>query len=314
MTLKIAIQMDSIQSIDIDGDTTFALGLEAQLRGFELFYYNPDMLSLHNQNLFSPLQSLKLKDTKKDYFELQPPIMTPLSEMDVILIRQDPPINMSYITSTYLLEYISKQTILLNNPSAIRNMPEKIFSLQFENISPPTLISRDIKCLNTFRKQQREIVIKPLYECGGAGIFHIKKEDDNFNALIELLLKTNLEPIILQKYLPEIKQGDKRILLVEGEAVGAMNRIPPKDDLRANLHVGGTAQVTNLSKRDHKICDTIGSFLKDNGVIFAGIDIIGDYLTEINISSPTGIRDIKNLFGKDIAVSIWDSVLKRLNS
>ncbi len=312
MTKKIAIQMDPIAHIDITGDTTFALALEAQARGYELYYYEPDQLFMRDGDIFAQLRPLRVADMVGAHFELGDAHVTPLLEMDVVLLRQDPPYDMHYLSTTYLLERIHPHCLVVNDPKSVRDMPEKLFSTAYKGLMPPTLISRDRGSLQEFRAEFGDVIIKPLYGNGGAGIFRIKSDDENFAALLDMFLAQR-EPVIAQKYLPEIRQGDKRIILVEGEAVGALNRIPKQGDARANIHVGGTTQAATLTDRDKDIVAAIGADLKHAGIIFAGIDVIGDYLTEVNVTSPTCVREIKDFGGADIASLIWDAIDARMS-
>ena len=311
MALKVALQMDPIAGIDITGDTSFALGLEAQLRGAELYYYEPDALSLRDGVVSAPVQSLRLADVKGAHFELGAPQVTDLRDMDVILMRQDPPFDMQYISATHYLERIHPETLVVNDPGAVRNAPEKIFPTLFEGLLPPTLMTRDRASLEAFRSEFGDVILKPLFGNGGAGVFRLRREDENFGSLVDMFLDGR-EPVIAQQYLPDVRAGDKRVILVEGEAVGALNRIPAAGDARANVHVGGTPAAIGLSDRDLEIAAIIGPQLKAMGIVFAGIDVIGDYLTEINVTSPTCIREIKAFGGPDIAVMIWDAIEARL--
>ncbi|MDD9842248.1 MAG: glutathione synthase [Alphaproteobacteria bacterium] len=313
--LKIAIQMDPIADIDIQGDTSFALGLAAQARGHKLFYYEPSQLCLHNENdtcVLAPLQALTLADKQGAHFTLGQARMTDLRTLDVILMRQDPPFNMAYITASYFLDMLQPDVLVVNNPTSVRNAPEKLFPLQFKGLAPPTLITRDHTALTEFRATYKDIILKPLYGNGGAGVLRIKGGDENFNALLDMYLTSTDEPIIAQQYLPAVKDGDKRILLVEGEAVGALNRRPPAGDVRANLRAGGTAEATTLTPRDLEIVEQLAPTLRAMGIIFAGIDVIGDYLTEINITSPTCVRQFESIVGVNLAIDIWQAIEARL--
>jgi len=313
--LKIAIQMDPIADIDIRTDTSFALGLTAQARGHKLFYYQAPQLCLHNENearVLAPLQALTLADKQGAHFTLGEAAMTDLRTLDVILMRQDPPFNMAYITASYFLDMLQPDVLVVNDPISVRNAPEKLLPLQFKGLAPPTLIARDPAALALFRATYKDIILKPLYGNGGAGVLRIKEADENFNALLDMHLTGTDEPIIAQQYLPAIKEGDKRILLVEGEAVGALNRRPPAGDVRANLHIGGTAESATLTPRDLEIVAQIAPPLRDMGIIFAGIDVIGDYLTEINITSPTCLREFEAISGTNLGTVIWQAIEARL--
>lgn len=306
--MKIAIQMDHISTIHIKGDTTFALALEAQERGHQLYHYTPDMLSMCDGVVIARLETLVVRDKQGDHFSLGEAVKTELSEMDVVLLRQDPPFDMNYITTTHLLERIHPKTLVVNDPAWVRNSPEKIFVTEFPDLMPQTLITKDIEEVNAFRAQHGDIIIKPLYGNGGAGVFHLKPEDRNLTSLLEMFAALYGEAFIVQRYLKDVRSGDKRIILIDGEPVGAINRVPTETDARSNLHVGGKAEKTELTAREREICAVIGPSLKKRGFIFVGIDVIGGYLTEINVTSPTGVREIKRFGGADIAVLFWDKV------
>lgn len=310
MPLSVAIQMDPVATLDIAGDTTFALGLEAQSRGHELWYYTPDKLVYAPGQMSASGQSLKLFDDPDHFFETGVSEARNLADMDVILMRQDPPFDMAYITATHLLEMLPKGTWVLNNPAEVRNAPEKLLVTKFADLMPPTVISRDSAAITAFRKQHQDIIVKPLFGNGGAGVFRLKPDDQNLSALLEMFFAQNREPIIAQAYLPEVRKGDKRIILVDGQPVGAVNRIPQEGEARSNLHVGGMAQGTELTARNQEICERLGPELKKRGLIFVGIDVIGDYLTEINVTSPTGIREIERFTGISCAAVFWDFVEK----
>ncbi|MGC6534699.1 MAG: glutathione synthase [Parvibaculales bacterium] len=308
--LKIAVQMDPIADIDIVGDTTFAMALEAQARGHELFYYEPDRLRLRDGVVSAAVQSLAVADKASAHYQLGTPQVTDLTAMDVVLMRQDPPFDMNYISATHFLERIHPKTLVVNDPAAVRNAPEKIFPIEFEGLLPPTLMTRDRAALAEFRAEFGEIILKPVFGNGGAGVFRVRADDENFGSLLDMFMETR-EPIIAQQYLPQIRGGDKRVILVEGEAVGALNRVPAEGDARANVHVGGQPQEAGLSDRDLQIAAQIGPRLKELGILFAGIDIIGDHLTEINVTSPTCVREIKAFGGPDIAAMIIDAIEAR---
>ena len=310
-TLKVALQMDALEGIDVAADTSFALGLEAQKRGHELFFYLPESLTLDGQKLTARLTALTLRDEAAGFFTYGATQQMDLAALDVVLIRQDPPFDMAYITNTYLLEKLQPDVLVVNNPTTIRNAPEKLLPFLFDGLGTATMISRDKEALKNFRKAHKDIIIKPLYGNGGAGVFHVPPEGENFAALLDMFFTASNEPIIAQKYLPEIKQGDKRIILIEGQAVGALNRVPSKGDARANVHAGGTAEAAELTASDKAIVDKIGGYLREAGIVLAGIDVIGDRLTEINITSPTCLREIKAFGGADIAALFWDAVEKR---
>lgn len=317
--LKVALQMDPIAAIDIAGDTSFALALEAQARGHKLYYYEPDALALRDGLVSAHMQALEVADVKGAHYALAPVSdiadakgHVPLSAMDVVLMRQDPPFDMHYISATHLLERVHPETLVVNDPAAVRNAPEKIFPTLFDGLLPPTLITRDAAALADFRAEFGDIILKPLFGNGGAGIFRLAAGDENFGSVTEMFLTTSREPVIAQQYLPQVRAGDKRVILVEGEAVGALNRIPADGDARANVHVGGTPEAAALTERDFEIAAQIGPELRRRGIIFAGIDIIGDYLTEINVTSPTCVREIHHFGGPDIAALIWDAIEARL--
>ena len=304
MKLKVAFQMDPMESIDISGDSTFALALEGQRRGHELYHYLPSSMSLNEGLLKASVKYLEVRDNINNYFSYGPPKHKSLSDFDVILMRQDPPFDMAYITSTHLLEHIHPKTLVVNDPYHVRNAPEKIFVTNFMEFMPPTLISKNINEIRSFREKYNDIVIKPLFGNGGFGVFHVTPNDENLNSLVEFFSAYFREPIVIQAYLPEVKLGDKRIILVNGQAVGAISRVPAEGEARANLHVGATAHRTKLTDKEKIICNTIGPKLRENGLLFVGIDVIGDYLTEINVTSPTGIREISALDGIKVDVKI----------
>jgi glutathione synthase len=306
--------MDPIDRIDIRGDSTFAILLEAQKRGHDLFYYTPPDLSLHGDRLLARGHTLKVEDKVGAHYKLSDARTEDLSERDVVLLRQDPPFDMAYITTTHLLERIHPKTLVVNDPAHVRNAPEKIFVLDFLDLMPPTLITRSAADVQAFRAEFKDIILKPLYGNGGAAIFRIAPEDTNTGSLVELFQTVFREPFMVQQYRPEIKDGDKRIILVDGEVAGAINRVPMKGETRSNLHVGGKAAPTKLTARDEEICARLGPELKKRGLLFAGIDVIGPYLTEINVTSPTGIRQVKDFGGADIAALIWDAIEAKAGS
>jgi|TARA_B100000073_G_C23631655_1_gene532801 glutathione synthase len=311
--LKIALQMDPLEKLDLKGDSTFILGLEAIKRGFELYFYSPSDLIYKNNNVYAKAKILDLAfENGKETFNYGEIKVLKLSSLDVILMRQDPPFNMSYITATHILEKIASQTLILNNPFHVRNAPEKIFVTEFSKFMPETLITRETNEIIKFKNKNKNIIIKPLYGNGGEGIFYIKNNDSNFNVIIENFLNSNEEQFIIQSYIPEVKKGDKRIILIDGEVVGAINRIPAKNENRSNMHVGGKPIKTSLNKHDKLICETISPHLKAKGLFFVGIDVIGNYLTEINVTSPTGIREINRLNKTNIEKIFWDRTLKKL--
>ncbi|HTI87865.1 MAG TPA: glutathione synthase [Alphaproteobacteria bacterium] len=312
MTLKVALQMDPLERINIDADSTFVLALEAQARGYALWHYLPQALALEAGRLAARAHPLKVQRKLGDHFALGEPVMLDLSNVDVVLMRQDPPFDMAYITATHLLEHIHPRTLVVNDPVHVRNAPEKLFVTHFADLMPPTLISGDREQILDFRARHRDIIVKPLFGNGGAGVFHIKPDDENLNALLELFTQLYREPVIVQKYLPEVRKGDKRIILINGEAAGAVTRVPAKGEARANLHVGGKAVRSELTKREREICATIGPSLREMGLVFVGIDVIGDYLTEINVTSPTGLQEIDRFDGVKLEAKIWDTIEARL--
>ncbi|WP_185983937.1 glutathione synthase [Aureimonas mangrovi] len=308
MALKVAVQMDHVSSITIKGDSTFALCLEAERRGHELFHYTPDRLTFRDGVVSARVEAMNLREEQGKHFTLGEPARVDLSTMDVVLLRQDPPFDMNYITSTHLLERIHPKTLVVNDPAWVRNMPEKIFVTEFTDLMPETLITKDPAEVAAFRAEHGEIVMKPLYGNGGAGVFHLTREDRNLTSFMETFALLFREPFIVQRYLKDVRKGDKRIILIDGEPVGAINRVPAETDARSNMHVGGRAEATELTAREREICERIGPALKERGQIFVGIDVIGDYLTEINVTSPTGIREVKRFGGADIAALFWDAV------
>jgi glutathione synthase len=311
MSLAVAIQMDPMDGIDIDADSTFVLALEGQRRGHRLYHYLPTDLSFHMGRITAKAHPLEVRRVKGDHFTLGELETIDLRTMDVVLMRQDPPFDMSYISLTHLLEHIHPATLVVNDPVQVRNAPEKLFVTHFTELMPPTMITADAAEVAAFRAEHRDIILKPLYGNGGAGVFHLGPEDENLSALLEMFTEFYREPIIVQRYLPEIKAGDKRIILIDGEYAGAVNRIPLDGEARANFHAGGRAEKTSLSAREREICAAIGPTLKERGLIFVGIDVIGDYLTEINVTSPTGIQEINRLDGVALEEPLWDAIERR---
>ncbi|WP_274423670.1 glutathione synthase [Chelativorans sp. YIM 93263] len=311
MPLSVAFQMDHISTVSIAGDTTFALALEAQRRGHQLWHYTPDRLSQRGDRAIAALEEMSVRDEAGDHYTLGAPVKTDLSELDVVLLRQDPPFDMHYITTTHILERVHPQTLVVNDPAWVRNSPEKIFVTEFADLMPDTLITRDASEVDAFRKDHGDIIVKPLYGNGGAGIFHLLEADRNLAALLELFTQTFREPFIVQRYLKEVRGGDKRIILIEGEPVGAINRVPAEHDSRSNMHVGGRAEPSELTEREREICARIGPALRERGFTLVGIDVIGGLLTEINVTSPTGVREVQKFGGADIAGLFWDAVEER---
>ncbi|HLI20327.1 MAG TPA: glutathione synthase [Stellaceae bacterium] len=312
MRLDVAIQMDPVETINVTADSTFVLALEAQARGHRLYHYLPRQLRLTDGRVTVGARRFKVWRDKKRHAALGEAETLDLAKMDVILMRQDPPFDMAYITATHILEHVSKKVLVVNDPVAVRNAPEKLFATHFPGLMPPTLVSADRAAIVDFRKKHRDIILKPLFGNGGAGVFRVKQDDENFNALLESFAAQYREPIVVQRYLPAVRKGDKRIVLIEGEPVGAVLRVPAKGEARANLHVGGKAVKTKLTRRERDICDAIGPTLKQQGLVFVGIDVIGDYLTEINVTSPTGIQEINRLDGTTLEKNVWDAIEKRL--
>jgi glutathione synthase len=311
MKLNVAVQMDPIARINIRGDSTFALLLEAQKRGHGLSYYTPNKLSLRGNEVTAPVQALSVRDEPGNHFTLGEARREQLASFDVILLRQDPPFDLAYITSTHLLERLQPATLVVNDPASVRNAPEKLFVMDFPQLMPPTLISRDLDEINAFRDEHGAVVMKPLHGHGGAAVFRIMPQDMNFGSLFDMFSVTFKEPWVIQRFLPEVKHGDKRIILVDGEFAGAVNRVPAADDLRSNMVRGGAAKSTELTKREQEICETLGPALRTRGLLFVGIDVIDGNLTEINVTSPTGIRAIASLGGPDVAAKIWDVIEKK---
>ncbi len=311
MSLDVAIQMDPLEGIDIDADSSFALALEAQRRGHRMFHYLPRDLAFADARVVALARPLSVRRETGNHFTLGPVERLDLAAMDVVLMRQDPPFDMAYITATHLLEHIHPETLVVNDPAHVRNAPEMLFVNHFEQLMPPTLITSAPELIREFRAEHRDIILKPLYGGGGAGVFHLRPDDENLGALLEVLTGLSREPVIVQRYLPEIRDGDKRIILIDGEPAGAINRIPAAGEARANMHVGAKPVAAKLNGRDREICATIGPALKERGLIFVGIDVIGPYLTEINVTSPTGIQEIDRFDGACLEGQIWDAIEAR---
>jgi glutathione synthase len=313
MSLAVAIQMDPIESVNIDADSTFVLALEAQRRGYRLYHYLTQHLSLRQGRVSAWSRPLVVRREKENHFTLGEAVQLELDQVDVVLMRQDPPFDMAYITATHLLEHIHPKTLVVNDPVHVRNAPEKLLVTHFPDLMPPTLISTDRRQILDFRAEHGDIILKPLFGNGGAGVFHITPHDDNLNSLLEMFTQLYREPIIVQRYLPEVRQGDKRIILIDGIAVGAVNRVPAAGESRSNMHVGGRPEKSGLTRREQDICAAIGPTLKDRGLIFVGIDVIGDYLTEINVTSPTGLQEINRFDGTTLESQVWDAIEARLS-
>ena len=311
MSLTVAIQMDPIERIKIDADSTFALALEAQARGHALLYYGPHELTFREGKVTARVRPLQVRAIAGDHFTLGESSVYDLSRADVVLMRQDPPFDMAYITATHILEKLLPGTLVSNDPREVRNAPEKLFTTLFSDLMPPTLITADVGEIRAFRDEHKDIILKPLYGNGGAGVFRLRPDDENLGALLEMYAGFYREPIMVQRYLPDVRQGDKRIILIDGEYAGALNRVPAAGEARSNMHVGGRPEAVEATVRDLEICSIIGPELKARGLIFTGIDVIGGYLTEINVTSPTGIQEIKRFGGPDGASLIWDAIEKR---
>jgi glutathione synthase len=313
MSLRVAIQMDPLEHVNIDGDTTFALAETAQARGMELFVYGPQDMSLEGTRVTARVRPAKVQRVPGAPGVFSEAVTLDLAkDVDVVLMRQDPPFDLSYITACHMLELISGETLVLNDPAGVRSSPEKILPLMFPDLMPPTLVSRDPAAIEDFRERYKDIIVKPIYGHGGAGVFRLKEDDSNLDSLLELFFSKSREPVMVQAFLPAVSEGDKRIMLVDGKAVGALNRRPKSGQVRSNLVVGGTAEKSDLSDADKRICDAIGPELCKRGLVLTGIDVIGGRLTEINVTSPTGVQAIKKLSGIDIPAIFWDSVQERL--
>lgn len=313
MALSVAIQMDPISSVDIDGDSTFVLALEAQNRGHTLWHYGPADLTYANGAVWAHAQPMTVRRKKGDHFDLGPSRKLDLAaETDVILMRQDPPFDMSYITATHLLQLIHPKTLVVNDPVSVRNAPEKLLVTQWPDLMPPTMITRNVDDIRAFRAEYGDIIVKPLFGNGGVGVFHLKLDDGNLNSLLEMFGASSREPVMVQAYLPAVREGDKRVILVDGKAAGAVNRVPAAGETRSNMHVGGRPEKSVMTKRDHEICEIIGPTLREMGLIFVGIDVIGDYLTEINVTSPTGLQEIGRFDEISLEAQLWDAIESKL--
>lgn len=311
MKLKVAIQMDPIGSININGDSTFRIMEEAQARGHELFYYTPDRLAYQEGRVTARGWPVTVQRVQGDHARLGAETEVDLADFDVVWLRQDPPFDMGYITTTHLLDMIHPKTLVVNDPFWVRNSPEKLLVLQFPDLTPPTAIARDLETLRAFRAKHGDIILKPLYGNGGAGVFKLGAGDGNLSSLFELFSGINREPLIVQKFLPDVVKGDKRVILVDGEPVGAINRVPQAGETRSNMHVGGRAEKVELTPRDLEICARIGPVLREKGQVFVGIDVIGDWLTEINVTSPTGIQELERFDGTNAAAKIWEAIERK---
>lgn len=310
--MKIAFQMDPIGAVDINADSSFRLAEEAQARGHSLFFYGPDHLAYQQGRITARGHDMTVQRVAGSPAVLGPEREVDLADFDVVWLRQDPPFDMHYITSTHLLDRLKGQTLVVNDPFWVRNYPEKLLVLDFPDLTPPTTIARDLQTIKAFKEKHGDIILKPLYGNGGAGVFRLDANDRNLTSLHELFTGFSREPLIVQKFLPDVSNGDKRVILVDGEAVGAINRVPAKGETRSNMHVGGRPEKIGLSDRDLEICAAIGPLLKEKGQVFVGIDVIGDYLTEINVTSPTGIQELERFDGVNIAEKIWQAIEARL--
>lgn len=308
MSLKVAIQMDPIDGIDINADTTFRLAEEAQARGHTLFYYTPDRLFWDNGRVKARGWPLTVRREIGNHFTLGDETVEDLGDWDVVWLRQDPPFDMGYITTTHMLDFIHPETLVVNDPFWVRNFPEKLLVLQFSDFIPPTMIARDLDTIKSFKAEHGDIILKPLYGNGGAGVFRLDHSDRNLASLHELFTGMSREPMIVQKFLPAVSAGDKRVILVNGEPVGAINRVPAEGETRSNMHVGGRPEKVALTERDLEICAAIGPTLHENGQIFVGIDVIGDYMTEINVTSPTGMQELERFDGTNVAAQVWQVI------
>jgi len=312
MALKVAFQMDPIGDVNIDADSSFRIALEAQQRGHELFYYGPDMLAYDEGRVTARGHRMTLRREKGNHVDLGPVETVDLADWDVVWLRQDPPFDMGYITTTHILDRLKGQTLVVNDPFWVRNYPEKLLVLDFPELTPPTTIARDLDTIKAFKAKHGDIILKPLYGNGGAGVFRLDQNDRNLSSLHELFTGFSREPLIVQKFLPDVSNGDKRVILVDGEPVGAINRVPAKGETRSNMHVGGRPEKIGLTQRDLEICAAIGPLLKEKGQVFVGIDVIGDYLTEINVTSPTGIQELERFDGTNVAEKIWQAIERKL--
>ncbi|MFB2531279.1 glutathione synthase [Paracoccus sp. p3-h83] len=312
--LQVALQMDPIQAVNIDADSTFRIGLEAEARGHSLFFYTPDRLIYREGRVLARGWPVNLQRVRGDHVQFGDAEERDLADVDVVWLRQDPPFDMGYITTTHLLDRLRGQTLVVNDPFWVRNCPEKLLVLDFPDLTPPTLVARDLQAIRDFRAVHGDIILKPLYGNGGAGVFRLRADDGNLAALHELFSNINREPLIAQRFLPAVSEGDKRIILVDGVPVGAINRVPQKGETRSNMHVGGRAEPVALTPRDREICDRIGPVLREKGQVFVGIDVIGDWLTEINVTSPTGIQELERFDGTNVARLIWEAVERRVDA
>jgi len=322
--LKVAVQMDPIEGINIDADSSFALMLEAQKRGHAMWHYEVRNMALREgvrrqgerreERLLARARPVTVQRVRNDHYKFANSSLLDLASMDVVLMRQDPPFDMAYITATHLLEHIHPATLVVNDPAAVRNAPEKLLVTHFPELMPPTMITWDLEAIRSFRNEYQDIIVKPLFGNGGAGVFRIKPDDENLASLLEMHFARSREPLMFQRYEPAVRRGDKRIILVNGDPVGVVNRVPAAGEARSNMHVGGRPEKCELTARDREICAAIGPTLRAQGMIFVGIDVIGDWLTEINVTSPTGIQEIDRFDGTDLAGQIWDVIEAKVGS
>ncbi len=306
--LNVAVQMDPMITVDIEGDSTFALMLEAQARGHALWHYETAAMWLDGATLKARAHPVTVRRQQGDFYRFGEPAVLDLGQLDVVLMRQDPPFDMGYITATHLLEHVHPKTLVVNHPAAVRNAPEKLLVMRFPELMPPTLIARDRTAIREFRAKHSDIIIKPLFGNGGIGVFRLQPEDENLGSLLDMFFAQNREPLMIQRYEPAVRAGDKRIILIDGEPLGALNRVPAEGDSRSNMHAGGRPEKTVLTAREREICATIAPVLKAEGLLFTGIDVIGDYLTEINVTSPTGLQQIARFDGINLAAVIWEKI------
>ncbi len=315
--LKVAVQMDPIETVNIDGDSSFALMLEAQRRGHALWHYEVRHMALHEGKdegkgrvgrLLALARPVTVQRVSGDHFRFGDPVTLDLGTMDTVLMRQDPPFDMAYITATHMLEHIHPRTLVVNDPRHVRDAPEKLLVMHYPELMPPTLVTWDVDAIRAFRREYRDIIVKPLFGNGGAGVFRIREDDENLGSLLEMHFARSREPLMIQRYENAVRAGDKRVILIDGEPLGAINRVPAQGEARSNMHVGGRPEKAELTPRDREICRRIGPYLRDHGLIFVGIDVIGDYLTEINVTSPTGLQEVARFDGTDLSVAIWDSI------
>ena len=311
MPLKVAVQMDPLEDVNIDADSSFRIMEEAQARGHSLFYYTPDKLSWRDGHVYAKGRSVEVRRERGNHMVAGDMVEVDLADMDVVWLRQDPPFDMGYITTTHLLDFIQPSTLVVNDPTWVRNYPEKLLVLQFPHLTPPTLIARDLDTLRAFKEEHGDVILKPLYGNGGAGEFRLTEADRNLSSLHELFCGINREPLIMQKFLPAVSKGDKRVILVDGEPVGAINRVPAAGETRSNMHVGGRPEKVELTDRDREICAAIGPILREKGQVFVGIDVIGDWLTEINVTSPTGLQELERFDGTNVTAKIWEAIERR---